>query len=210
MNPLWLIQSGGPVVGVILLLSVYGAYVFLTRLQKVRRAVSGQDQLLEYVGGGIMSGNLLEASANAASSDTPLGRVLAAGVRNMPRGPVAVQAALESSVTREETEATSGLSALATIAQVSPLLGLLGTVIGLIRAFGAVSAAGGQPTLSEVAGGISLALTSTATGLVVAITFYVAHNYLARRVEHIMAGLDRAKPTFSGWLLQSEAPHREA
>ncbi|HEX2863946.1 MAG TPA: MotA/TolQ/ExbB proton channel family protein, partial [Deinococcales bacterium] len=167
MNPLWLIQAGGPVVGVIILLSIYGAYVFLTRLQKVTRAAAGQEKLLEWVGGGVLSGNLLEASANAASSDTPLGRVLASGVRTMPQGPKAVQAALDSSITREETDVASGLSSLATIAQVSPLLGLLGTVLGLIRSFGAVASAGGQPTLTDVAGGISLALTSTATGLVV-------------------------------------------
>ena len=203
MNPLGLLSDGGPVVAVILLASLYGAFVFFEKLQKLNRATAGQDKLLHGIGQSVLAGHLLEAVAHANAANTPLGRVLAAGLERLPLGAAAVEAAVEDAVTSEEASASRGLTTLSTVAQVAPLLGLLGTVIGLIRSFGALAAAGGQPTLTDLAGGISLALTATASGLTVAILFYVAHNYLSRRVDAVVTNLDRVRPLFAGWLIEA-------
>ncbi len=74
------------------------------------------------------------------------------------------------------------LVVLNTIGNIAPLLGLFGTILGMISAFDAIAVAGtGDPKV--VAGGISQALVTTATGLAVAIPTIVAHRYLARRAE---------------------------
>jgi len=77
-----------------------------------------------------------------------------------------------------------GLSVLGTIASVSPFVGLLGTVIGIIRAFRAVSttSAGGA---SAVALGIAEALVGTAAGLIVAIPALLAYNYFVNRLRQM-------------------------
>ena len=74
------------------------------------------------------------------------------------------------------------LVVLNTIGNIAPLLGLFGTILGMISAFDAIAVAGtGDPKV--VAGGISQAPITTATGLAVAIPTIVAYRYLARRAE---------------------------
>jgi biopolymer transport protein ExbB len=77
---------------------------------------------------------------------------------------------------------SSHLVILNTIGNISPLLGLFGTILGMISAFDAIAGAGtGDPRV--VAGGISQALVTTATGLAIAIPTIVASRYLARRAD---------------------------
>jgi biopolymer transport protein ExbB len=74
------------------------------------------------------------------------------------------------------------LHVLSTIAQVSPLLGLLGTVLGMIKAFASIAQSGvGDPAV--VAGGISEALITTATGLIVAVPVLILYRFLALRAD---------------------------
>ena len=72
----------------------------------------------------------------------------------------------------------SGLRLLALIANLSPLIGLLGTVLGMIRAFQALEAAGSRVDPSILSGGIWIALLTTAAGLIVAIPAAAAHNWM--------------------------------
>ena len=87
----------------------------------------------------------------------------------------------------EISEASRGylgknLQVINTVATISPLLGLLGTIIGMIIAFQSIAVAGtGDPKV--VAGGISQALVTTATGLVIAIPAIIAYRLLARRAD---------------------------
>lgn len=91
-----------------------------------------------------------------------------------------MQRSIQAAVQKLETN----ISVLGTVASVAPFVGLLGTVIGIIRAFQAVSAttSGGA---SAVALGISEALVGTAAGLVVAIPALLAYNYFVNRLRHL-------------------------
>lgn len=84
------------------------------------------------------------------------------------------------------------LRAIEAVVQASPMLGLLGTVIGMIEAFGKVSEGGGAADPSALAGGIWIALTTTALGLAVAIPFYFVSVWLESRVEAERAAMDAA------------------
>ena len=82
------------------------------------------------------------------------------------------------------------LSTLGSMAAITPLLGLLGTVIGMIKVFSAIQAAGlGEASL--LAGGISEALVTTAAGLGVAIPALVMHRFLSRRVDELLLDIER-------------------
>ena len=81
------------------------------------------------------------------------------------------------------------LSTLGSMAAITPLLGLLGTVIGMIKVFSAIQAAGlGEASL--LAGGISEALVTTAAGLGVAIPALVMHRFLSRRVDGLLIDIE--------------------
>ena len=71
------------------------------------------------------------------------------------------------------------------LGSVTPLMGLLGTVIGMIKVFSRVAAAGEMSDISILAGGIWEALLTTAAGLAVAIPILFAHNYLERKLDKI-------------------------
>ena len=83
-----------------------------------------------------------------------------------------------------------GLVLLATVANVAPMMGFLGTVAGMISAFGAVAEAG-QIEASLVAGGIKVALITTATGLTIAIPVNIAYNFFVTRIDRLILDMER-------------------
>jgi biopolymer transport protein ExbB len=79
---------------------------------------------------------------------------------------------------------------LETVAAIAPLLGLLGTVIGMIKVFTVISTQGaGQASL--LAGGISEALITTATGLVIGIPILVAFNFFTNKAENYILDIEK-------------------
>ncbi|PCH85165.1 MAG: biopolymer transporter ExbB, partial [Piscirickettsiaceae bacterium] len=81
------------------------------------------------------------------------------------------------------------LNVLGTIASITPLLGLLGTVVGMIKVFAAIMSQGvGDPTV--LAGGISQALITTATGLTVAIPTLMFYRYFRGRVDELVIKME--------------------
>ena len=92
------------------------------------------------------------------------------------------------------------LNALGTIGVLSPLMGLLGTILGMIRAFDAIARAGaGDP--AAVANGISEALITTASGLIVAIPAIVFHRYLSSRADKVYKNIELYCHAFANTLL---------
>ena len=83
-----------------------------------------------------------------------------------------------------------GLIVLATVSNVAPLLGFLGTVAGMIIAFGEIAEAG-QVEASLVAGGIKIALITTAAGLVIAIPVNIAYNYFVSRIDKLIVQMEQ-------------------
>lgn len=82
-----------------------------------------------------------------------------------------------------------GLTVLATVSNVAPLLGFLGTVAGMIQAFASIEQAG-QIDAALVAGGIKVALITTATGLAIAIPVNVAYNYFVSRIDKLIMDME--------------------
>ena len=101
---------------------------------------------------------------------------------------------------------SKNLRFLETVAQAAPMLGLLGTVIGMISAFGELSAKGGAIDPSALAGGIWVALITTAAGLTVAIPVYFLSMWFEGRVDHERATMEAAIAK----VLFSIAPAQEA
>jgi biopolymer transport protein ExbB len=103
----------------------------------------------------------------------------------------AIQQEVEEATTLELPMLENNLSILATIASVATLMGLIGTVLGMIRAFGALATAG-APDSSALATGISEALINTALGIgssAVAIIFY---NFFTNRIDSLTHRIDEA------------------
>jgi biopolymer transport protein ExbB len=202
MDFLTLLKGGGPIAVVLLLVSVYAAFVFFYRVQVFGRAGSNLSQLFAQVRADLLAGNVRLALADAARSDSPAARVLTAGLERTEFGPEAVQAGVHQAMLLEEERFGRGLGTLATIAQVAPMLGLLGTVFGMIRAFTVFSQVS-QPSPNQLAGGISEALVSTAAGLIVAVLSHVGHSFLTRSYDSLLNGLDHSKEFLTSTLIEA-------
>ena len=106
-----------------------------------------------------------------------------------------IEGIISESILEQTTELEKGMSLLGTVVNAAPQLGLLGTVTGMIAAFSALTR-NGTSTAKIVAGGISEALYTTAFGLIVAIPALVFYNYFNRRIDVIVAQMERAALQF--------------
>lgn len=181
-----LLQRGGPVVLVLLLMAILATIILVAKLLQFHRlGIARRSELHASLrewrkGHGQLAINTLKGVPNH-----PVGRVMDAGMQGL----LAEQS--ESTVREEVTRIARNhlerlrawLRVLELIASLSPLLGLLGTVIGMIEAFQRLESAGNQVDPALLSGGIWQALLTTAVGLVVAIPALIAHQWLERRVE---------------------------
>ncbi|MBL90695.1 MAG: biopolymer transporter ExbB [Myxococcales bacterium] len=162
--------------------------------------------------------NSSETVAWLQSSGSVAARVAAAGLKLAQRGPAAVHKAMVSRTALEREDLDRRLAYLGTLGNNAPFIGLFGTVIGIIQAFEELghSAAGhsghaAAGAASQVASGavmsaIAEALVVTAVGIAVALPAVAAYNYLQRRVEHVLAGVEVLSNLILAYLESEDAP----
>lgn len=122
-------------------------------------------------------------------NSSPLGSILASGLANSHHGRKFMKECIEETGRKVAHDLERYLNTLGTIAAVGPLLGLLGTVFGMIDIFSSLMLHGtGDP--SVLAGGISVALITTAAGLTVAIPSLVFHRYFERLVDEYVVSME--------------------
>lgn len=192
MSLLAVLAKGGVIVWLILLISVVGLGVFIERLIVLRRAHRDTTTLLLQIRNNILSGHLDEAHKLAETAPGPVAALVAAGLRGFGRSREEVKSRIEEQARLEVHKLERNLNVIATVAAVSPLLGFLGTVTGMIRAFMAIEAAGGNVDATVLAGGIWEALITTAVGLSVGIPFYFFYNYLVGKVHELVFEMEKS------------------
>lgn len=168
-----------------------GMLIILWKFFSLTGKASANRKLLKEVDGLIAQQRLDQALAECENSNAPAGKILAAGLVRYNEGAERVTQAIENAGAIEVSKLESGLVWLATLANVAPLLGFLGTVIGMIQAFQAIEIAG-EVEATLVAGGIKVALITTASGLAIAIPINIAHNYFVTRVDRIVIDMEES------------------
>ena len=133
--------------------------------------------------------------AHCIANDSPMARVVAAGIRKMRRGEQAVEGAIEDAGTNEVSKLRKNLRMLYGVAGVSPMLGLLGTVWGMIMAF-LVASVGGLGRAENLATGIYEALVTTFGGLLVAIPALIFYYYFLGRIDGILHEMNETSVEF--------------
>jgi biopolymer transport protein ExbB len=191
-----IVRAGGPLMWPIIACSIIAAAIVFERCWSLQAKRVLPRDVLQKVSQLVEQHQINDKVIQALEQNSPLGRVLAAGLVSRHRGRVVMMERLEDTGRHVVHELERFLNTLGTIAAVSPLLGLLGTVTGIIKAFNAINAGGmGDPRL--LSGGISEALITTAAGLFVAIPALVAYRYLRRRVDSIVVEMEKDAITFA-------------
>ena len=192
MNIANLLQQGGPVMYVLLALSVLATTIILAKLFQFSRSGLRRMGFAEAIISSLKQGNPGKALSDLKQQRGPLARVMESAVA-CGIDPLMSAKDVEAEVSRvgsaEIRNLESWLRGLSSIAHLSPLLGLLGTVTGMIAAFMRLEEAGRRVDPSILSGGIWEALRTTAFGLTVAIPAMAAFYYLEGEVDRVRAGM---------------------
>lgn len=183
-----IIQAAGWPIWPIILASVLAVGIIGERLWSLRRSkVSPRDLLprvlQEYRRSGVHADTLIRLQEHS-----PLGQVLAAGLRNINSPREAMKESIEEAGRVAAHELERYLTTLGTIASLSPLMGLFGTLIGMIEIFGSGTPTGGNPI--QLAHGISVALYNAAFGILVAIPSIIFYRYFRAKVDELVLEME--------------------
>jgi biopolymer transport protein ExbB len=180
-----LIVSGGWVMAPIILCSIISLTIIGERFWSLRENKIAPKNLAVQVSNLYKQKALTIESFERLQQNSPLGRILANGLKNINHDREIMKESVEEAGRQVALELERYLNTLGTIASITPLLGLLGTVIGMIKVFAVITTAGvGNPEV--LAGGISEALLTTAAGLSVAIPSVMFYRFFRRRVEELL------------------------
>lgn len=187
MDMLDVLVAGGLLMIPILGCSLLAMAIVIERLWSLRVSRIAPRGLAEKVNESIRQG---QVDLYWLQRHSPLGAVLAAGLRNVRFGHDQVRARLQETASAVIHDMGRFLSPLGTIASITPLIGLLGTVVGMIEVFTVIVSSQGVERTADLAGGISQALVTTAAGLTVAIPALMFHRYFLRRIEEITVRME--------------------
>ena len=184
--------KGGPLMWVLLLLSIVAIYIFGKKWWAIRQAGKIDKDFMMDIRDYIHEGEIKSAMTLCTKYDTPVARMVEAGLARTGKPLSDVQAAVENVGNVEVARLEKGLPYLATIAGGAPMIGFLGTVIGMVQAFFNMSNAGNNIDITLLSGGIYTAMITTVGGLIVGILAYFGYNFLSARVSSLVYSMESA------------------
>ena len=202
MMVLELMERGGWIMWVIFSVSVIALAIFLDRflLLFLRSRLDIRDFLGRITG-------LVEAREYGQALETcnvrtqhPLPRILKAGISKSNRREREIERAMEEEMLRNIPKIQRGIGFMGLLGNSSTLLGLLGTIFGLIQAFSGVSAASAAARQKVLAEGISVAMYTTAYGLIVAVPILFGHQIISDKMDKVLIQVEEGATALLGSL----------
>jgi len=170
---------------------VLGILVIIWKFFSLMAKSSATRKILKSVDELLAAQRIDEALEVTRESNSPGAKILYAGLERHEEGTERVMKAIENQGLIELSKLEKGIVVLATLTNVGPLLGFLGTVVGMIMAFQSIEAAG-EVEATLVAGGIKVALLTTAFGLGIAIPMSIFHNYFVARIDGLVIDMEES------------------
>ncbi|MDH3628468.1 MAG: MotA/TolQ/ExbB proton channel family protein [Acidobacteriota bacterium] len=190
MNFIELFNAGGPLMWPLAIASLLTLALIVDRAINLRASRILHPTVVERITGLLEGGRVDRAIEVCREHPGLFPSIVLAGLELVGKGEAAVKEAVENAGRHESSRLHRYLGAMATIAAVTPLMGLLGTVLGMIDVFQTIADQGAGQAAS-LSSGISQALITTASGLVVAIPALIAHNYFQEKADFLVGELER-------------------
>ncbi len=188
--------KGGWLMIVLLVLSVLAIYLFGKKWWMISQAGKIDKNFMNDIRDYIHEGKIKSAQTLCAHYDTPVARMVEAGIVRIGRPLGDIQTAIENVGNAEVGRLEKGLPYLATIAGGAPMIGFLGTVAGMIKAFFNMAQAGSSVDITLLSSGIYEAMVTTVGGLIVGILAYFGYNFLTAKVSSIVYSMENATIKF--------------
>jgi biopolymer transport protein ExbB len=183
-----IIQAAGWPIWFLLLASIIALALIIERSVSLRDGKIIPPKLFDEVVAVYQRQGVSDEILAKLTQDSPLGTVLAAGLRNHKSSRYVMKEAIEEAGRAVAHDLERFLTTLGTIATASPLLGLIGTVIGMIEIFGSQAPSGANP--QQLAHGISIALYNTAFGIGIAVPSLIFYRHFRHKVDSLIVEME--------------------
>lgn len=184
-----IVKAAGWPIWPLLLASIISVALIIERLVALRRAKVVPAGLLQRAVSEFKRGGDNSRLLSELERHSPLGRVLAAGLRNVGLSRELMKESIEESGSAVAHDLSRYLTTLGTIASISPLMGLFGTVVGMIEIFGSQAPGTGNP--QQLAHGISIALYNTGFGIFIAIPSMIFWRHFRALVDSFVIEMEQ-------------------
>ncbi|MFV0371735.1 MAG: MotA/TolQ/ExbB proton channel family protein [Azonexus sp.] len=184
-----IVKAAGWPIWPLLLASVIAVALIIERLVSLRRSKIVPPGLLQRAVGEFRRGGDNARLLDDLERHSPLGRVLAAGLRNVGTSREVMKEAIEETGAAVAHDLNRYLTTLGTIASISPLMGLFGTVVGMIEIFGSQAPGAGSP--QQLAHGISIALYNTGFGIFIAVPALIFWRHFRALVDSFVIQMEQ-------------------
>lgn len=184
-----IVQAAGWPIWPLIVASIISVALIIERLVALRRSRIVPPGLLQRAVGEFRRGADNSSLLDELERHSPLGRVLAAGLRNVGNSREVMKESIEEAGSAVTHDLSRYLTTLGTIASISPLMGLFGTVIGMIEIFGSQAPGTGSP--QQLAHGISIALYNTGFGIFIAIPSMIFWRHFRAQVDGFVVEMEQ-------------------
>lgn len=179
--------QGGPVMFIILFALLIGFVVIIERIIAIRfKNRIDSDTFVNQIAQLLKAGQTSQAVEYCTRTNAALPNITKAGLMQMGKSDKEVQSALEIAAMVEIPKLEKRTHYLSMIANVATLLGLLGTILGLISAFAAVAHADAADKATLLTAGISIAMNTTAFGIITALPCLIGYTYLVESTNELI------------------------
>ncbi len=185
-----LIKQGGLIMWPLLALSLLAFILFIERTLYLHRGQIRSNEFIEGIKNLLRKRRLLEALTVCEETPGPLPIMMKAALLNYNQGEPRMRNSIQAAALVQIPLLERRIGTISAIARIAPLLGLLGTVIGMIKAFFNLQAAGAYAHQGILASGLGEALITTATGLCIAILAYLAYHFLHGRLRALVHDME--------------------
>ncbi|MBC8319848.1 MAG: MotA/TolQ/ExbB proton channel family protein [Bacteroidetes bacterium] len=189
------IEGGPGFMGIVLLALIFGLAISIERIIYLSMASINTKKLLVDVESALENGGIDNAKEVVRATRGPVASIFGEGLNRYNDGLAEVEKAIIAYGSVVTGRLESGVSWISLFIALAPMLGFMGTVIGMIKAFDAIAAAGDiSPTV--VADGIKVALLTTVFGLIVAIILQIFYNYIISKIENLVNDMEDSSIAF--------------
>jgi biopolymer transport protein ExbB len=190
-----LLQLGGWIMIPLGVLFFGTIYFFIERLIAIRRASKIDSNFMNIIRDHIVSGNVTAARSFAKNTNNPVARIIDKGIQRIGKPIDSIEKSMENVGKLELYNMERNLSVLSLIAGIAPMFGFLGTIIGMFKLFYDLAATGNF-TIQTMANGIYTKMITSASGLIIGLLAYMAHNFLSTQVDKTANKMEASSAEF--------------
>ena len=190
-----LLTMGGWVMIPLIVLFVVTIFVFFERLIAIRKASKIEGNFMNIIRDHIVNGNVTAARSFAKNTNNPVARIIDKGIQRLGKPIDSIEKSMENVGKLELYHMERNLSVLSLIAGIAPMFGFLGTIVGMFELFYRLASTG-DFTIQTMANGIYTKMITSATGLIIGLLAYIAHNFLSTQVDKTANRMESSSAEF--------------